>query len=244
MKKLGIILVIICCNTISLHAQWWGNGKKINGDGNVVTKNRTIPEYDQIKVKGSLDVVLVSGTEGKITIEGESNLIDYIKTEVQNDVLKIYVQKGYYIKPSYNKKLLITAPFKDITQVTLSGSGDINGSDVIKASNFKTSVSGSGDIKLTVEADKVWGQVSGSGDLILIGSAENLSTNVAGSGDISAYDLKAQNVTANISGSGDIEVSTSSSLKARIAGSGNIFYKGEPEIEDKKVSGSGDIRKL
>lgn len=243
MKTAAFIIGLTLCSITSLQAQWWGNGKKINGDGNSVTKNRTTPDYDQVKVKGSLDVSLISGTEGKIIIKGESNLINYIVTEVEGDALKVYVKKGYYLKPSVGKKLIITVPFKDLTQVTLSGSGDVYSSDPIKASDFKTGVSGSGDVKLVVDAENIWGQVSGSGDLALKGSTENFNGNVSGSGDLSAYELNAKNVTATVSGSGDIEVMATTYLKARVSGSGDIFYKGDPQKEDKKVSGSGDITK-
>lgn len=243
MRTVAIILGLAVCSITSLQAQWWGNGKKVEGDGNEVTKNRKISDYDEIKVKGGLDVALVSGNEGDIEIQGESNLIEYIVTEIDGDILKIYVKKGYWLKPSRGKKLIITVPFKDITHVTLSGSGDINSSDVIKASDFKTAISGSGDINLVVEANNVWGQVSGSGDLFLKGSAESFNGAVSGSGDLQAYNLKSKDVTATVSGSGDIEVMAISSLKARVSGSGDIFYKGDPQKEDKKISGSGDITK-
>ncbi|GAA4278918.1 head GIN domain-containing protein [Aquimarina mytili] len=227
--------------TTSLHAQWWGNGKKISGNGEMATKNRNISDYDVIKLKGSLDVSLVSGTEGEIKIEGESNLIEYVLTEVEDGVLKIYVKKGYYLKVSKGKKLLVTVPFKDISKVTLSGSGDIYSSDTIKATNFKTGISGSGDIKLNVEAQSTEGYVTGSGDLSLSGASESFDCKVTGSGDLEAYQLKAKEVVASVTGSGDIHVTATSSIKARITGSGDILYKGNPELEDKKVSGSGDI---
>ncbi|WP_378173731.1 head GIN domain-containing protein [Aquimarina sp. SS2-1] len=243
MRVVTIFLCLALCSMTSIHAQWWGNGKKIEGDGNVVTKTRTTSEYDQINVKGSLDVSLISGSEGNIKIEGESNLIPYVKTEIEGESLKIYVEKGYYLKVSKGKKLIVTVPFKDLNRVSLSGSGDVYGDDVIKASDFKTSVSGSGDVRLVVDADRVESSVSGSGDLILKGSTKNLECKVNGSGDIKAYDLKAKNVVASVTGSGDIKVTSTSSLKARVTGSGDIDYKGNPEKEDKKVSGSGDITK-
>ncbi|MHA7057343.1 head GIN domain-containing protein [Aquimarina sp. M1] len=241
MRTVTIILSLALCGVTSIHAQWWGNGKKIEGDGNVVTKTRSLSDYDQVKVKGSLDVALVSGTEGAIKIEGESNLIPYVKTEIEGEALKIYVEKGYYLKVSKGKKLLITVPFKDLDEVSLSGSGDIYGNDVIKASNFKTSVSGSGDIRLAVEAIRMESYVSGSGDLELRGTTDNLECKVTGSGDVKAYDLKAKDVIASVTGSGDIKITSTASLKARVTGSGDIDYQGNPEREDKKVSGSGDI---
>ena len=46
---------------------------------------------------------------------------------------------------------------------------------------------------------------------------------------------------AVVSGSGDIQVTASQSLKARVSGSGDISYRGNPEKQDFKTSGSGDI---
>ncbi|MBW1296522.1 head GIN domain-containing protein [Aquimarina litoralis] len=241
MRTVTIILSLALCSITTVNAQWWGNGKKVVGDGNMVTKTRNLSDYDQVKVKGSLDVSLISGTEGKITVEGESNLIPYVVTEVDGDALKIYVEKGYYLKVSRNKKLVITVPFKDLSKVSLTGSGDVYSEDVIKASNFKTSVSGSGDVRLAVEANTIESSVSGSGDLVLKGTADNLECTVTGSGDLKAYDLKAKDVVASVTGSGDIKVTSTSYLKARVTGSGDIDYQGNPEKEDKKVSGSGDI---
>lgn len=243
MRAAVLLISIALCSITSLNAQWWGNSKKIKGNGNMVTKTRNTSDYDQIKVKGSLDVSLVAGTEGKIAIEGESNLIEYIETDVEGESLKIYVKKGYYLKPSVGKKLIIQVPFKDISEVTLSGSGDIFSSDTIKANDFKTSVSGSGDVKLVISAQHVSGRVSGSGDLVLSGSSDSFKGSVSGSGDVQAFDLKAKDVTASVAGSGDVEVTATNSIKARVAGSGDIYYKGNPAKEDNSVSGSGDITK-
>ncbi|MEW7291839.1 head GIN domain-containing protein [Aquimarina sp. 2304DJ70-9] len=241
MRTAIVILSILICNITSLQAQWWGNGKKVSGNGEMTTKSRSISDYDEVKLKGSLDVSLVSGTEGKITIEGESNLIEYVLTEVEDDVLKIYVKKGYYLKVSHGKKLVVTVPFKDLNKVTLSGSGDIYSKDVIKTVNFKTGISGSGDVKLNVEAQNTEGYITGSGDLSLSGSSDSFDCKVTGSGDLEAYRLQAKEVIASVTGSGDIHVTATSSIKARVTGSGDILYKGNPELEDKKVSGSGDI---
>lgn len=243
MKTTVLFITVALFSITTINAQWWGNSKKIKGDGNMVTKTRNVSDYDQIKVKGSLDVSLISGTEGKIKIEGESNLIEYIVTEVEDESLKIYVKKGYYLKQSTGKKLVITVPFKDISAVSLSGSGDIVSKDTITANDFKTGVSGSGDISLVVSAQNITGQVSGSGDLVLRGTSDSFEARVSGSGDIQAYDLKAQDVNVAVAGSGDLEVTATSSIKARVSGSGDIYYRGNPAKEDKKVSGSGDITK-
>ena len=82
MKK--SILLVVALLTVSItNAQWWGS-KKIKGNGEVTTETRSTGDSDGVKCAGSMDYVLVAGTEGKITIEAESNLMEYIITEIKN----------------------------------------------------------------------------------------------------------------------------------------------------------------
>ena len=227
------------CVTVT-NAQWWGS-KKVKGNGKVTTETRSTGDYDGVKCAGSMDYVLVAGTEGKITIEAESNLMEYIVTEIKNNNLIVKVKKGYNLKPSFNKALKVTIPFKDISSVSLAGSGDVWNEDKIKSNSLDVSLAGSGDMVLDIEANSVEGSLAGSGDMTLKGNTNDLTVKVAGSGDISAFGLQANNTKASVAGSGDIEVVSNKSLYARVSGSGDIEYKGNPDKEDTKVSGSGTI---
>ena len=238
MKKSILLLTAILCVTAA-QAQWWG--KKVKGNGNMKTETRQTGDYDQIKCGGSMDFILVAGEEGKITIEGEENLLEYIVTEVKGDKLVVKVENGVSLKPSWNKTIKITIPFRDISAVSLAGSGDLWNEDKITASNLDVSLAGSGDIVLNIEATSVEGSVAGSGDLTLKGKTNDLEAKVAGSGDFHGFGLDANNTVVSVAGSGDAEVVSNKTLKARVAGSGDISYKGDPDKEDTKVSGSGSI---
>jgi hypothetical protein len=88
--------------TISCEAQW---GKTIKGNGNITSEVRNTADYDAISCSGFMDFVLVSGTEGKITIEGEENLLEYIITEVKEQKLIVKVANNTNIKTSRNKTI-------------------------------------------------------------------------------------------------------------------------------------------
>jgi len=237
------ILTIVTLLFINFgHAQSWGKGEKIKGNGNVTTITRTTSDYDRISCAGSFDYILVAGTEGKITIEGEENLLKYVVTEVKDDKLIIKTEKNINLSPSTNKTIKVTIPFKDIDNISLAGSGDLTNTDTIISNELKVSLAGSGDIVLNIETTSVKGSIAGSGNLTLKGNTNNLVANVAGSGDFHGFNLQANNTDVSIAGSGDAEVVSKENLKARIAGSGDIEYKGNPKIEDSKVAGSGSIR--
>ena len=217
--KRSILLALTLLIFSFSQAQSWGS-KKIKGNGDVTTITRTTSDYSDIKCSGSMDFILIKGTEGKLTIEGESNLLEYIITEVDGDVLKIKTENNISLRPSYNKTITITIPFEDIEYVSLSGSGDV---------------------VLDVDANEINASVTGSGDLTLRGKTTQLKTSVTGSGDFHGYKLDAIDVDAKVTGSGDIEIICNGNLKARVTGSGDIEYKGAPKTEDSKVMGSGSI---
>lgn len=238
-----LTLGITLCMVAFANAQW---GKKIKGNGNVVTIERSTEDYDAISVSGWFDVILVDGKEGKLSIEGDENLLEHIKTEVKDGQLVIKVEKGYNLQPSSWKKdggIYITVPVESVNSVSLSGSGDIVGKKTISASEFNTSMSGSGDITLDLESKMVSASMSGSGDIKLSGSTEVFEVQISGSGDIKAYELIADKVHAIVSGSADIKVTANEELVARVSGSGDIHYRGDPKKIDSKTSGSGDITK-
>ncbi len=234
MKKSILLLVAVLLASTTF-------AQKIKGNGNVTTITRTTSDYDAIKCAGSFDYILVAGTEGNITIEGESNLLEYIITEVKDNKLIVKTKKKINLSPSWNKTIKITIPFKDISAVSLAGSGDLWNEDKITATDLKVALAGSGDLVLDIETSSVKGAIAGSGDLTLKGNTNDLEASVTGSGDFHGFGLQANNTTVSVAGSGDAEVVSNKTLKARVTGSGDIEYRGNPEKEDTKVAGSGSI---
>lgn len=243
MKKIIPILSIVLLYATTANAQWWGSSEKIKGNNEMTQQTRSVGDYDQISVSGMMEVELVSGQEGKIQVEAESNLMEYIETEVNNGHLKISVKKGVNLQPSNNNKIKLVVPFEDINKVALTGSGEIFNSNEIKSRDFEVSLTGSGNINLLLVSQNLEGKLTGSGDVNLRGKAENFDVRVTGSGDFKAFDLRSRIVHAAVMGSGDIEVNPEEELNARITGSGDITYSGNPSKQDFKSTGSGSVSK-
>ncbi len=234
--KIALALFLTFCFSQS-HAQW--GQKKIEGNGNVTTKTISTGNYDGIKGVGSMDIHLVAGNEGSISVATDENLHEYLEIEVNNNVLTIKTKKNHHLKSK--KGIHITVPFQEISSLGLVGSGDIDTKDTIKADTFEINVTGSGDINVSVDTLTLNAEVTGSGDITLTGKTNILDVNVTGSGDFKGYDLISNTTEAYVSGSGDAKVYAKESLKARVNGSGDISYKGNPERKDTKTAGSGNI---
>lgn len=239
MRKI-LITAIVLMLTLSVDAQsWWGN-KRVKGNGNVTTVTRNTGDYDGVSVGGFFDVILVGGKEGKVTIEGEENLMEYIVTDVSRGTLKIKVEKGINIKTT--RKLIVTVPVKDIESISLGGSGNVKSETSLKMQDLNVNLSGSGNITLDVNASNLKSSISGSGNIKLTGKAGYMRSSIAGSGTIKAYELQVDEIKASIAGSGDIRVSVKDEIDATVAGSGSIYYKGNPPKINTKSVGSGSVR--
>jgi len=237
MKKLATIIVLISLTITTAQAQWFN--KRIRGNSKMTEVTRNVANYNGVGVGGSFDVKLVAGKEGKIVINAEENLIPYLITEVRDNYLKIKWKKGISINS--HKRILVTVPFKEISKVSLAGSGDVyTDNSVIKGDKLKVSLAGSGDIKLSLDTNNISASIAGSGDINLSGLTDNFKASIAGSGDVHAFELQAKSADLRISGSGGIRTSVSDMLKVSISGSGDIYYKGNPK-EDVKIAGSGGI---
>ncbi len=239
MKKI-LTLALVLGLTTACNGQW---GKRIKGNGQVITQERSVGEYSGVSLSGWFDVELVSGREGEITLRGESNLLEHIVTEVENGNLVIKNEKGYNLSSSPRTGVQITVPVESISQVNLSGSGDINSRISLSSDDFDIRVSGSGDVQLPLEAERVSVALSGSGDIGLSGTSRELKVSVSGSGDVKAFGLTAETVKVNVAGSADVEVTATGLLEARVSGSGDVEYRGNPKKVDAKSVGSGDISK-
>ena len=230
---LSIAIILLCFNTVN--AQF----KKIKGNGNITTKTHTTSDYNEVKIHGFMDVKLESGAEGTITVTTDENIQEHLIVESNNGTLTIKVKNKVNIQTK--KGVHITVPFKDLNKVSLTGSGDVLTSSKINSASFEVELTGSGDVILDVDATTIDAKITGSGDLKLKGNATDLEVKVTGSGDFSGKSLTSQNTQVYVSGSGDAIVYASKSLKARVNGSGDINYYGNPESTDTKVMGSGDI---
>jgi Putative auto-transporter adhesin, head GIN domain len=251
MKKVIIVYVALLSFSNFLTAQDsdWGsgswtsgdwNGKKIKGEGSVVTEARNVSGFKGFESNIAADVYIKQSASFKVTIEGQKNILDLLKTDLKGDLLKIHFEKGYKITSNRKMKIYIEAP--SFEKLTMSGSGNVVAQNKLSGSKINIGISGSGNFELdNIKFGNVEFLISGSGNINVTGETDKVNFQVSGSGDIKASDLKAQSVECHVSGSGNINCNVSKSLNALVSGSGDIRYKGKPETIKTKVSGSGDI---
>ncbi|HTN06697.1 head GIN domain-containing protein [Agriterribacter sp.] len=234
MKKLflslPVIVFFISCNY----------RETVQGNGNITTESRTVSNFKDIQLSGSMNVHLVKGAGHAVEINGEENIIPYIETYVNDGKLKVKYTDNININT--RRDVTVTVILPELREVDITGSGDITGETKFTGNDkIELGITGSGNMKLEVDAPAIEAKITGSGDIYLSGITKDIKCSTTGSGKIDATELKAENAVVKTFGSGNISVFASVKLNATVNGSGDITYKGGGSVTS-KIHGSGSVK--
>jgi len=208
---------------------------------------RSVSGYHGVSVSGSVELFLTQGNEESVVISADdTNVRDKVITEVDNGILRIYLERKNKIQIDWPNKNKIRAyvSVKDIDYLSSSGSGKLHIEGNLKTDKLKVDISGSGNVEGAVTTKEFSLGISGSADADLSGTAEKSEFHISGSGNIKSYDFSTEYCNASISGSGNVRVTVTKELSAHISGSGNVFIKGDGLIRDYSASGSGKFKRV
>jgi hypothetical protein len=189
---------------------------------------------------------LRQGAEQKVELEGSSEILSKIETNVSGGRLSIGRDNDSWKMWNWNNedRIVVYVTVKDLEAVSVSGSGDLIGESKFKTNGLDLNVSGSGS--LTLEADargELGANVSGSGRIDFKGSCNNVDSKVSGSGKVVMGLASANRVVVGVSGSGKIMANgNAKEIKANISGSGEVLAADlQVDSCEIRISGSGDV---
>ena len=215
---------------------------RVTGSNNYITKQIKVEKFNGLQLTGSPDVIYKQA-QGKPSVEvyGQDNIVELLDIYVQNNSLTVKFKNNTSIQNRGKLEIRVSGPA--LNRIALSGSGDIKLVNGIQTDdNLSIKIQGSGDIAGNkISCNLLSLSINGSGDMTL-NRIDSLKADVGinGSGDIQASELETENVTTSINGSGDISCYATESLKGRVSGSGEVAYRGEPQIDFSKKG----LRKL
>jgi Putative auto-transporter adhesin, head GIN domain len=211
------------------------------------TEERNLPAFTEISLRIPAKLYVQQGDVQKVTIDARAATLKDIVTEINGRTLVIkFPIRNYFWKNLDPGSIIIHITLKEISGLSLSGSGDIIAESTLTSPILNANISGSGNINLSdLKVDRMTAVISGSGNVNLKNSkvASEFSGTISGSGNIKAQNFEAEDVKVTISGSGNCSVASNGRCNVRIAGSGNFYYIGKPVI-DSSIGGSGSVKQI
>jgi Putative auto-transporter adhesin, head GIN domain len=212
----------------------------ISGNGNIETQERNISEdFTGIKVSQGIDVYLTSNNSTKLTVEADENIIDLLRTEVDEGTLKIYFEKNVWRATS--RKVYLSVP--TLNSVTTTSGASVKFENTLKVDKLSLKATSGSDIYAYVDVTDLQSKTTSGADIKIKGLAKNFEASATSGSDIKASDLKADYVTARVTSGADIKVYAVKEINAKATSGGDIKYSGNPKVVNKTKNSGGRIRR-
>lgn len=234
---LFIAIPFVACGDMTVST---GDGSdKVKGNGKVTTEEREIAPFNQIVLEGVFNVYLVQKEKEKIRIETDENVLSYIITEVENNVLTVKLKDDSKITKM--KKINVYITLADINKLETKGVGLLHCMGKLNLKSVDLQLKGVGATKLNLDCDTLNVKSELVGSLTLSGSSKVFNVNHKGIGAFEAFDFISENVNIESDGIGKAEVYASKKLIVDAKGLGGVKYKGNPSSRNIKSNGFGVV---
>lgn len=191
--------------------------------------------FDRIRLETSSDVRIFQSNIYKVVVRGEERDVDDTEVRVNND--RLVIEEHGHIDSDHEIEIYVP----EISELESIGSSLVYGeSEFTQNRNLDLILTGSGEIDFYADVDNLDVRLSGSGYIYLDGFADNADFDIEGSGWIRSFPCATDIMDLRIEGSGSAEVFVDTDLDIVITGSGDVYYKGHPQISVENT-GSGHV---
>jgi hypothetical protein len=218
-------------------------GKRVNGNGNITTKEHRTGQFHSVDVSGAIHVyVKQDSVMQPVKVETDENLQELVDVYESNGVLYVSPEDNFNLNPTKSITVYVSAPhYKGLA---VSGASWIRGENkLISSETFDIGASGASEIKLEVKAPRINAEISGASEIILAGEARDLNLEGSGASHFKCLDLLTENTRVGISGASSADVFASVKLDVEASGASGVKYRGAAAVTQ-DVSGASNVKKL
>lgn len=237
----GFILFVILAGMIYVRFFGISERETITGNNQVTTSARDLSGFRKLDVSGNLEIILSQG-DYAVSINGESNLHEYIEFEIlDDDIIYVKTKKGYRLKPNTPMEIRLSAPQWE--KISSSGSNNLSSQDTLRGEELKMDVNGAGKNNLLTAYTSYAIELTGAPHLTLSGTGQHLILDMAGAPHFIGNHLSTRSAKVEAAGAANIWVNVDSLLDVDLAGSCSITYSGNPPTIHSNLSGACTVNK-
>ncbi|HLS31082.1 MAG TPA: head GIN domain-containing protein [Flavobacteriaceae bacterium] len=193
---------------------------------------KSLGDFDKIKVSDKIEVRLVKSEENRIEIAGEN--AEEVNIITNNNQLKIKMNITEFLK---GDDVVIHLYYKSLQEVLATEGAIISSEETFKTNSLKLRANKGAEIDLDVEVVNLEVTTNSGGSVVLNGTAEKqeVVSNTGGFYDGEELISKHTKVTVNAGGAADVYASEKVDAKTRAGGEIHIW--GPAEINTTKIVG-------
>jgi hypothetical protein len=204
---------------------------RIEGSGNVITKDITVKSFDELDASGVFNLQLSQGDKESVRIEADDNLMDLFTVENEESTLKIKMKKNSNFNSKKQLKVYVT--FKTLKSMNLGMVGGTSSDEKLKFADLKLKNQSVGAVSLNMTLKTLNMENQSVGSVKLEGSADNAVVKNNSVGSINAGNFVVQKMEIENNGIGSATVNAEKELKYSDSFLGKVSNKGNATVKKK-----------
>jgi len=204
------------------------------------TKHFSTGAFHSIIVGGNYKVTLVKSKDSGVSITTDENLFRFINIDLLDD--QIQVTNVHKLKST--RGIFVEIRYNDLERIVSTGSSSIEHEGTFVVSELEVDMTGTGSVRMALEAERLKLNLSGAGLVELMGMVDRQDITISGAGGYQAVELVSRDCHITLSGLGGAKVYVNNLLDATITGVGGIVYSGRPKVIEKQITGFGKIKHI
>ena len=234
------LLKIIVTSLLSLLLFSCNVNFSIDGKGTVTTEEHNLQEFNQVNVSNGWELILIKGSQPKMTVEANENLHQNLEFSVDNNILDITSKKNIGHADAKTIKVYYVG---NLWKIAGHSGAEIDSDEIFEQNKIEINASSGADISLKIDTQTTVADASSGAEIELTGNTENLESSASSGSGIDAENLKAISAVADASSGAEIDLNVAENFTAEASSGGNIEYSGNPKNTKIDNSISGDIQK-
>ncbi len=214
----------------------WSDKKKIEGSGNVITKDVAVQSFSELKASGVFSVFLEQGNTESVRIEADDNFQPLFEVKNEGSKLIIKMQDDVNIQTKKGSKgMKVYVTFKNLKSLEMNTVGNVSSEKKLSFNDLDIKNNSVGSMNLNLSAKNIKLKNESVGTVMLSGSADEAIIHNNGVGSLKAYDFVVQKMDINNNGIGSAEVNAEKELKVKENFLGKVSNKGSAKRANKVV---------
>ena len=218
-------------STIAQKNDKYDDKDRIEGSGNVITKDISVKSFDELDASGVFNLQLSQGDKETLRIEADDNLMDLFIVENEGSTLTIKMKKNSNFNSKKQLKVYVT--FKTLKSMNLGMVGGTSSDEKLKFADLKLKNQSVGSVSLNMTLQTLNMENQSVGSVKLEGSAENAVVRNNSVGSINAGNFVVQKMDIENNGVGSATVNAEKELKYSDSFLGKVSNRGNATVKKK-----------
>jgi hypothetical protein len=243
MKKSNFLLLIAFGIIVSLsvagmiYVRFFGIApiETVKGNNDPTIETRDIGDFRILKVRDDVRVIIEQG-DFEVRLEGESNLLPLLLTEIQQGALVISRKQDVRLKPNTTLQVVVRLPSLEVLEIRDAAS--VRSTGTLRGKLLRLELTGAPRAELLLDLESLSCKGTGAPEITLSGRGGQLDLQMTGAGNFRGEALECTSAEVSGTGAVDIEVNAIEKLSVTLTGASNLRYRGKPDVHSRLTGAS------